>query len=138
MKSISELSVKLFADGADRDGILDLYRNPAIKGFTTNPTLILKAAQKPEYHSLVMKVITDGRKASRSGDEIFRALLVAFGTSGTARASTLPRFPPRTPELCGCEAEPTGAWLLPDRTTGRGRMGPRPVRVQAGKRCRRC
>jgi transaldolase len=46
---------------------------------TTNPTLILKASQKPEYHSLVMKVITDGKKASRSGDDILRALLVAFG-----------------------------------------------------------
>ena len=30
--------VKIFADGADLDGILALYKNPSIKGFTTNPT----------------------------------------------------------------------------------------------------
>ena len=30
--------VKIFADGADLDGILALYKNPLIKGFTTNPT----------------------------------------------------------------------------------------------------
>lgn len=37
------LSVKIFADGADRDGILRLARNPLIQGFTTNPTLMRKA-----------------------------------------------------------------------------------------------
>jgi transaldolase len=46
---------------------------------TTNPTLILKAAQKPEYQPLVARVIADGKKASLSADDIFRALLVAFG-----------------------------------------------------------
>ena len=35
--------VKIFADGADLDGILELYKNPSIKGFTTNPTLMRKA-----------------------------------------------------------------------------------------------
>ena len=39
----AELDVKLFADGADRDGILQLAANPLIKGFTTNPTLMRKA-----------------------------------------------------------------------------------------------
>jgi len=37
------LDVKLFADGADRDGILQLAANPLIRGFTTNPTLMRKA-----------------------------------------------------------------------------------------------
>jgi transaldolase len=37
------LRVKLFADGADKAGMLDMYRNPLIKGFTTNPTLMRKA-----------------------------------------------------------------------------------------------
>ena len=40
MKTIDELQVKIFADGADIDGILELYSNPIIKGFTTNPTLM--------------------------------------------------------------------------------------------------
>ncbi len=39
----AELDVKLFADGADREGILQLYANPLIKGFTTNPTLMRSA-----------------------------------------------------------------------------------------------
>ena len=43
MKSISQLQVKIFADGADLAGILEMYRNPLIKGFTTNPTLMRKA-----------------------------------------------------------------------------------------------
>ena len=43
MKSVDQLSVKIFADGADLEGIIDLYRKPFIKGFTTNPTLIRKA-----------------------------------------------------------------------------------------------
>ena len=43
MKPVSELSVKIFADGADLKGISNLSRNPLIKGFTTNPTLMRKA-----------------------------------------------------------------------------------------------
>jgi transaldolase len=39
----SLLRVKIFADGADMEGILALYRNPLIQGFTTNPTLMRKA-----------------------------------------------------------------------------------------------
>jgi transaldolase len=35
--------VKVFADGADLDGILALAENPRIAGFTTNPTLMWKA-----------------------------------------------------------------------------------------------
>jgi len=43
MPSIDNLRIKLFSDGADLASILDLYRNPWIKGFTTNPTLMRKA-----------------------------------------------------------------------------------------------
>lgn len=43
MTSIDRLGVKLFADGADLAGMLDMYRQPFIKGFTTNPTLMRKA-----------------------------------------------------------------------------------------------
>lgn len=43
MKSAEELTVKLFADGADRDEIAALVRHPLISGFTTNPTLMRKA-----------------------------------------------------------------------------------------------
>jgi len=43
MNSTSGLKVKLFADGADLVGIKEMYANPLIKGFTTNPTLMRKA-----------------------------------------------------------------------------------------------
>jgi len=43
MKTLEQLKVKIFADGADLDGILELYRNPYITGFTTNPTLMQKS-----------------------------------------------------------------------------------------------
>jgi transaldolase len=43
MKTLEQLNVKIFADGADLAGILDLYANPYIKGFTTNPTLMKKS-----------------------------------------------------------------------------------------------
>ena len=38
-----ELSIKVFADGADLEAIAKLYEQPLIKGFTTNPTLMRKA-----------------------------------------------------------------------------------------------
>jgi transaldolase len=41
--SVANLKVKLFADGADLDGIAALAAKPAIAGFTTNPTLMRKA-----------------------------------------------------------------------------------------------
>jgi transaldolase len=40
---IEDLRVKLFADGADRAGMLEMYAKPYIKGFTTNPTLMRRA-----------------------------------------------------------------------------------------------
>lgn len=43
MKTIDQLNVKIFADGADLNSILELYRNPYIAGFTTNPTLMRKS-----------------------------------------------------------------------------------------------
>ncbi len=38
-----ELRVKVFADGADLGGIREAAKNPVVKGFTTNPTLMRKA-----------------------------------------------------------------------------------------------
>jgi transaldolase len=37
------LHIRLFSDGADLAGILEMYANPWIRGFTTNPTLMRKA-----------------------------------------------------------------------------------------------
>jgi transaldolase len=43
MKTVEELTVKIFADGAEKAGMLEMYAKPFIKGFTTNPTLMHKA-----------------------------------------------------------------------------------------------
>jgi len=43
MKGIEDLKVKIFADGADKAGMLEMYAKPYIKGLTTNPTLMNKA-----------------------------------------------------------------------------------------------
>jgi transaldolase len=43
MKLLSELKIKIFADGAVISDMVEMYRNPLIKGFTTNPTLMAKA-----------------------------------------------------------------------------------------------
>lgn len=41
--SIDKLKIKIFADGADRASMLEMYAKPEIKGLTTNPTLMRKA-----------------------------------------------------------------------------------------------
>jgi len=43
MKTQEQLTIKIFADGADKAGMLALYAKPFVKGFTTNPTLMRKA-----------------------------------------------------------------------------------------------
>jgi transaldolase len=41
--TIAGLRIKIFADGADRATMLEMYSRPFIKGLTTNPTLMRKA-----------------------------------------------------------------------------------------------
>jgi len=43
MSTLKDLKIKIFADGADKAGMLQLNANPLIKGMTTNPTLMRKA-----------------------------------------------------------------------------------------------
>jgi len=43
MKTIGDLKVAIFADGAEQAGMLEMYAKPYIKGFTTNPSLMRKA-----------------------------------------------------------------------------------------------
>jgi transaldolase len=51
-----KLGVKLFADGADIVGIKEMAANPAISGFTTNPTLMRKAGVS-NYKSFAKEVL---------------------------------------------------------------------------------
>ena len=56
MTSLESLRVKIFADGADFDGIMKMYANPLIKGFTTNPTLMRKAGID-DYEAFARKLL---------------------------------------------------------------------------------
>ncbi|HWW89069.1 MAG TPA: transaldolase [Vicinamibacterales bacterium] len=56
MKRVDELAVKIFADGADLDGMVSLYRQPYISGFTTNPTLMRKAGIR-DYRGFAREVL---------------------------------------------------------------------------------
>jgi transaldolase len=50
------MRVKIFADGADKDGMLEMYKLPYIKGFTTNPTLMRKAGIK-DYRAFAKEMV---------------------------------------------------------------------------------
>lgn len=54
--TLDSLKVKLFADGADKAGMLEMYANPYIKGFTTNPTLMRKAGIS-DYLSFATEIL---------------------------------------------------------------------------------
>jgi transaldolase len=61
LRSVAELKIKLFADGADKARIVQAQANPLIKGFTTNPTL-MRAAGVQDYESFaheILEVVTD-------------------------------------------------------------------------------
>jgi transaldolase len=51
-----DLKVKIFADGADVRGMVEMYGKPYIKGFTTNPTLMRKAGVA-DYRSFAREVL---------------------------------------------------------------------------------
>jgi transaldolase len=56
MTSPADLKVKIFADGADRSGMLELYGNPLVKGFTTNPTL-MRIAGITDYEAFARDIL---------------------------------------------------------------------------------
>jgi transaldolase len=56
MKTIDQLGVKIFADGADVTGMVEMYGKPYIKGFTTNPTLMRKAGIS-DYRAFAREVL---------------------------------------------------------------------------------
>jgi transaldolase len=55
---VLDLPVKIFADGADLQGIMDLYRKPYIRGLTTNPTLMRKVGLT-DYETFARAVLKD-------------------------------------------------------------------------------
>lgn len=56
MIKMSDLKIKLFADGADKIQILKYVADPLIKGFTTNPTL-MRAAGVKDYEGFAHEIL---------------------------------------------------------------------------------
>jgi transaldolase len=103
--TIDELSVKIFADGADLDGILALAADRRIAGFTTNPTLMWKAGltnyeefakrllERITTHPISFEVFADdaeemrrqARKISQWGPNVYVKIPVST-TSGESMA----------------------------------------------------
>ncbi len=55
---VEDFSVKIFADGANKEDILRLYNTDYIKGLTTNPTLMKKAGIK-NYEEFAIQILND-------------------------------------------------------------------------------
>ena len=58
MTSIDNLNVKIFADGADKTGMLEMSTKPFIKGLTTNPTL-MRMAGVSDYRSFAKDILSE-------------------------------------------------------------------------------
>jgi transaldolase len=56
VKTLSDLKVKLFADGADKAQILKWHANPLVRGFTTNPTL-MRSAGVTDYEAFAREIL---------------------------------------------------------------------------------
>ncbi|CAN5600261.1 transaldolase [soil metagenome] len=58
---LERLPIKIYADGADRQGIADLYLKPYIKGLTTNPTLMRKVGidNYETFAQAILEVVKD-------------------------------------------------------------------------------
>ncbi len=57
MKKVEDLKVKIFADGADKAGMIEMYQKPFVKGLTTNPTLMKKAGIT-DYRAFCKDILT--------------------------------------------------------------------------------
>ncbi|MDA7681974.1 transaldolase [Verrucomicrobiales bacterium] len=61
MSKVEDIKVKIFADGADKNTMLEMYQRPLIKGLTTNPSLMRKAGitDYEAFSKDILKSITD-------------------------------------------------------------------------------
>ena len=57
MKKAEDLKVKIFADGADKAGMLEMNAKPLIQGLTTNPTLMKKVGIT-DYRAFCKDILT--------------------------------------------------------------------------------
>src|SRR3974377_1154305 len=106
MKTISDLKVAIFADGAEKAGMREMYAKPYIKGFTTNPTLMRKAGVT-DYESFARDILeaipdrpisfevfaddfTEMERQARKIATWGKNIAVKIPISNTRRESTIP------------------------------------------------
>src|SRR6266404_2452262 len=83
-QAVSQLDrLKQFTKVVADTGDFSTLKQYSPQDATTNPSLIFKAAQMPEYKGLVEKAVADNRKSGASGEtllgRIMDELLVLFG-----------------------------------------------------------
>lgn len=61
MRDSKLLKIKVFADGADKQSMLEMYARPSISGLTTNPTLMRKSgiSDYKKFCLEILETITD-------------------------------------------------------------------------------
>jgi transaldolase len=65
MNRVENLKVQIFADGADKAGMIEMYKKPFVKGLTTNPTLMKKAGIK-DYEAFAKDILLEVKDKSIS------------------------------------------------------------------------
>ena len=56
MTDAKSLRIKIFADGADKAGMLEISQNPLVRGFTTNPTL-MRSAGVTDFEAFAREIL---------------------------------------------------------------------------------
>ena len=63
MKKVEQLKVKIFADGAEKSGMLEMAEKSWVQGLTTNPTLMRKVGIS-DYKAFAMDNSPDHQRGS--------------------------------------------------------------------------
>jgi transaldolase len=65
LKTLNDLKVKIFADGAEKASMMEMHSKPFVQGLTTNPTLMAKAGIK-DYRAFCKDILTEIKHKSLS------------------------------------------------------------------------
>jgi len=74
--NVADLKVKIFADGADKAGMLEMASKSFVKGLTTNPTLMKKAGIV-DYKAFALEILSEIKEKPISF-EVFQMILMKW------------------------------------------------------------
>ncbi len=103
-KKLGELNIKIFADGADKASMIEIAKDPLIKGLTTNPTLMRKAGVT-DYAGFAKEVLT-GIKDKPISFEVFSDDFVEMERQARLIASWAPNIYVKIP-ITNTKKEPS-------------------------------